>query len=98
MTTGPAQLRETFLGRQPILDRDQALFGYELLFRATAENRAQIGNASSSEHATADVVCAMFTELGLADILGPARSFINAGAENSWPAISSACCLPPAWC
>ncbi|MDO8346822.1 MAG: EAL domain-containing protein [Rugosibacter sp.] len=81
MTTGPAQLRETFLGRQPILDRDQTLFGYELLFRTSAENRTQIDNASSSERATAEVVCAMFTELGLADVLGPARSFINAGAE-----------------
>lgn len=81
MTTDPAQLRETFLGRQPILDRDQTLFGYELLFRATAENRTQIDDASSSAQATADVICALFAELGLADVLGLARAFINVGAE-----------------
>lgn len=81
MTPGSAQLRETFLGRQPILDRDQALFGYELLFRASAENRTQLDSASSSERATAEVVCALFAELGLADVLGPARGFINAGAD-----------------
>ena len=27
------RVREFYLGRQPILDRNQALFGYELLFR-----------------------------------------------------------------
>ncbi len=36
------QLREVFIGRQPILDKDQGLAGYELLFRATTENSAHI--------------------------------------------------------
>ena len=27
-------LQEVFLGRQPILDREQQLFAYELLFRS----------------------------------------------------------------
>ena len=38
----PDQLREVFIGRQPILDRDQGLAGYELLFRATTENSAHL--------------------------------------------------------
>lgn len=57
------------------------MFGYELLFRASAENRTQLDSGSASERATAEVVCALFTELGLADVLGQARGFINAGAE-----------------
>ena len=65
---------EVFLGRQPILDRQQALLGYELLFRSSAENRADV---SSPRDATADVVCKAFAELGLADALGDHQGFVN---------------------
>ena len=69
---------ETFLGRQPILDRQQALFGYELLFRSSHENHADVTNPSG---ATADVVCKAFSELGLADALGTNRAFINVDCD-----------------
>lgn len=65
---------EVFLGRQPILDRQQALLGYELLFRSSTENRADV---SSPREATADVVCKAFAELGLADALGDHLGFVN---------------------
>ncbi|HTH40173.1 MAG TPA: EAL domain-containing protein [Rhodocyclaceae bacterium] len=65
---------EVFLGRQPILDRQQALLGYELLFRSSQENWADV---SSPREATADVVCKAFAELGLADALGHHRGFVN---------------------
>ena len=42
------ELREVFIGRQPILDRSQALIGYELLFRATTENLAHPANAAAA--------------------------------------------------
>lgn len=74
------QLREVFIGRQPILDKDQGLAGYELLFRATAENSAVVNGATAATTATADVVCKAFAELGLATALGQARAFINVGA------------------
>ena len=74
------QLREVFIGRQPILDKDQGLAGYELLFRATAENTAVVKDASAATTATADVVCKAFAELGLANAFGQARAFINVGA------------------
>lgn len=67
-------LPETFLGRQPILDRQQATIGYELLFRATARNEAEIISATA---ATADVVCKAFAEIGLANALGDQRAFVN---------------------
>ena len=75
------QLREVFIGRQPILDRDQGLAGYELLFRATTENAAHLNSPAAAAMATADVVCKAFAELGLADVLGDARAFINVGAS-----------------
>ena len=74
------QLREVFIGRQPILDRDEGLAGYELLFRATAENSARVDSVTAATTATADVVCKAFAELGLANVLGQARAFINVDA------------------
>ena len=71
------QLREVFIGRQPILDKDQGLAGYELLFRATAENSAHVDSVTAATAATADVVCKAFAELGLANVFGQARAFIN---------------------
>lgn len=67
-----------FLGRQPILDKDQALLGYELLFRNDEHN---VANVSSPRQATADVVCKAFAELGMANALGTRRGFINIGRD-----------------
>lgn len=75
------QLREVFIGRQPILDKDQGLAGYELLFRATAENSARVDSARAATVATADVVCKAFAELGLANVFGQVRAFINVDAS-----------------
>jgi len=69
-----SQNPDVFLGRQPILDRQQALLGYELLFRTSHENWADV---SSPRNATADVVCKAFAELGLADALGNHLGFVN---------------------
>ena len=42
ITPKPLRVREFYLGRQPILDRNQALFGYELLFRNAPVGPANI--------------------------------------------------------
>jgi EAL and modified HD-GYP domain-containing signal transduction protein len=68
------QLAEIFIGRQPILDREQVTIGYELLFRNSHDNEAHLVDQRS---ATADVVCKAFAELGLAAALGTQRAFIN---------------------
>jgi len=68
---------QTFLGRQPILDRDQQLLAYELLFRngpLGSGNRADILNPT---HATATVVANVFAEFSVNDALGPYQGFIN---------------------
>ena len=69
--------QEVFLGRQPILDRDQQLFAYELLFRS---GNAESGNFASfidGNQATATVIANAFTEFSMADALGPYQGFIK---------------------
>lgn len=73
----PAPSADLFLGRQPILDQNRQMVGYELLFRTGPENRAQVACRSQ---ATADVVCAAFAELGIADALGTRWGLINVDA------------------
>ena len=63
-----------FLGRQPILDCSQQLLAYELLFRDSRDNAA---NVADQVHATATVVTHAFSQLAVANALGPYRGFIN---------------------
>jgi EAL and modified HD-GYP domain-containing signal transduction protein len=72
---------DVFLGRQPILGRDQELLAYELLFRnglILTGNRADVLDATQ---ATATVVANAFTEFSVSDALGPYRGFINVDHE-----------------
>ena len=73
----PLQLRNFYLARQPVLDRNQALFGYELLFRNTATNAAEIDTGIG---ATADVL-AHAAQLGLPRAIGDATCFLNVDTE-----------------
>lgn len=73
----PVRPRDFYLGRQPVIDRQQALFGYELLFRDTLMRPAQIGSGVS---ATAAVI-AHTAQLGLDKVIGDAVGFINVDAE-----------------
>lgn len=66
--------REFFLGRQPILDARGRLHAFELLFRSGAGNEAVVPNAMA---ATARVLHDLFAELGIENVLGPYRGFIN---------------------
>lgn len=65
---------QMFLGRQPILDRNQQLFAYELLFRNGSRNLADV---TCGVRATATVIANAFTELGVEAALGSHRGFIN---------------------
>lgn len=79
LSTPPAEaLDRLFIGRQPILDANDALIGYELLFRDSAENRASTINPGM---ATADVVCKAYTDLGLTGTLQGYKAFIIVDAE-----------------
>jgi c-di-GMP-related signal transduction protein len=68
------QINEYFLGRQPILDRSQAIVAYELLFRS---GNVSAANVTDDLRATASVITHAFGELGLNTVLGENRGFIN---------------------
>jgi EAL and modified HD-GYP domain-containing signal transduction protein len=70
------RVRDFYLGRQPILDRNQALHGYELLFRNAPLGPAQIDSELS---ATAAVI-AHAAQLGMDRVIGDARGFLNVDA------------------
>lgn len=63
-----------FLGRQPILDADQNMVAFELLFRSGEANSAQI---SDDFTATATVINHAFNEFGIEAALGPYQGYIN---------------------
>jgi EAL and modified HD-GYP domain-containing signal transduction protein len=86
----PLRVRDFYLGRQPVLDRNQALFGYELLFRSTPLGQANIGagtpaagapdRPSPGLNATAAVI-AHAAQLGLARAIGDAHCFLNVDTD-----------------
>jgi len=70
-------LQEVFLGRQPILDRNQQLFAYELLFRSDSAEHGNFASFVDGNQATATVITNAFTEFSMSDALGPYQGFIK---------------------
>ena len=70
-------LQDVFLGRQPILDRHQQLFAYELLFRSCSAEKGNFASFIDGNQATATVIINAFTEFSIADALGPYQGFIK---------------------
>lgn len=70
-----AELVDVFVGRQPIFTKDMELFAYELLFRSNQkDNKAIIlGGDSASAH----VMLNAFGDIGLSEIVGNKKAFIN---------------------
>ena len=75
---GGMSAQEIFIGRQPILDRYQRLYAYELLFRRGTQNSAEVTDDLA---ATATVLSHVFSELGLEAALGPYLGFVNLDAR-----------------
>lgn len=67
-----------FVGRQPILDRKNGLYAYELLFRS---GHVEDAIFNSDVNATARVITTVFNELGLEQSLGDAFGFVNVSEE-----------------
>lgn len=65
---------DVFVGRQPIFDRALDVVAYELLFRSSDTNWADI---TDGEYATSQVVHDAFMEIGLESLVGSKRAFIN---------------------
>ncbi|WP_018411077.1 EAL and HDOD domain-containing protein [Methyloversatilis thermotolerans] len=66
--------QDIYVGRQPILDRSNSTYAYELLFRSGQVNVASI---DCELNATARVITGVFNELGLDKALGESFGFIN---------------------
>lgn len=65
---------DIYLARQPIFDAYRQVHGYELLYRASAENRF---TATEGDHATSAVIARTFLSLGLDNVTGGKLAFIN---------------------
>lgn len=68
-----------FLGRQPILDRNQNLVAFELLFRQ--EETEESVRITDDLSASANVIINAYCQLGIQNVLGKQRGFINADPE-----------------
>lgn len=89
--TGPAATAEPemYIGRQPIVDKQQSLVAFELLFHA-GDGASHIANSAM---ATAAVIVNAFTEFSVQDTLGPHRGFVKVDRELLMSEALSA--LPP---
>jgi EAL and modified HD-GYP domain-containing signal transduction protein len=70
-------MQEIFIARQPIVDRNEGLVAFELLFRSS--NKTDAGVVDDT-NATAQVVVNAFGEMGIAQVLGSNKGFINVDA------------------
>ncbi len=68
------QSEKFFLGRQPILDRNQEIIGYELLFRSANIDHAVFDSYS---HACSNVITHALSSFGMHEVLGNKFGFIN---------------------
>jgi len=65
---------DVFLARQPILDRYNKLFGYELLFRDSEKN---FYNSEDGDKSTIAVIKNSFVNIGIEKVTGGKKAFIN---------------------
>jgi c-di-GMP-related signal transduction protein len=74
VTTKREATQLVHIGRQPIYDANGTLFGYELLFRGSAE---EVEASRRTAYATSQVIVNAFTEFGLEQLVGGRKCFIN---------------------
>ncbi|MHB1186156.1 hypothetical protein [Thiobacillus sp.] len=70
--------QDIFLGRQPILDRDQRIVAYELLFRSGNTTGVTV---TDDMQATASVIHHAFSEMGVQTVLDTQLGYINVSAD-----------------
>ncbi len=70
--------KKVFLGRQPILDRDQSIVGYELLFRSADTLHANIHDFTNVD---SFVISNVLSTFGIHEVLGKHKGFINVAGD-----------------
>ena len=74
ITSQPLEGSKFVIGRQPIMDLNQDIFGYELLFRDSTENYI---NVMDGDLATLTVFLNTISEAGLNAMVGSRKAFVN---------------------
>jgi EAL and modified HD-GYP domain-containing signal transduction protein len=72
-------MADFLIGRQQILDQKLNIFGYELLFRG---KDFDLTNSSHATQATNQIITDSILELGLNNLVGSHKAFINFTAQN----------------
>jgi EAL and modified HD-GYP domain-containing signal transduction protein len=72
-------MADFIIGRQQILDQKLNIYGYELLFRGTDFNLNDKGEATQ---ATNQIITDSILELGLNNLVGSNKAFINFTSQN----------------
>ena len=70
---------DIFIGRQPILNSEQKIFAYELLFRGSAGSG--MAGVTDGVQATSRLLTNTFNNFGIERVLGNKRAFINVSTE-----------------
>ena len=68
-------LLDVFVGRQPIFNKDLGVYAYELLFRSGDQSNHVV--ILGGDSATAQVVLNAFMEIGLTNLVGEHKAFLN---------------------
>ena len=66
-----------YIARQPILDKDNNLFAYELLYRDSNKS----SNIKNDRHATVTVLSNVLNKFGVKNLLGKHKAFIKADTK-----------------
>ena len=67
-------MENLYLARQPIYHRNQTVIGYELLYRSSSVNSA---NVNDDNQATLETLLNSFMHIGLENIVGSSLAFLN---------------------
>lgn len=68
-------MNDLFMARQPILDKNRHVFGYELLFRTGFENFCR--STTDSDVASSSVISNAFMQMGMKTVRGHQKMFLN---------------------
>lgn len=72
-------MADFIIGRQQIFDRKLAIYAYELLFRG---NNFDLNDKNEATQATNQIITDSILELGLNNLVGPHKAFINFTTQN----------------
>ncbi|MCP3866693.1 MAG: HDOD domain-containing protein [Gammaproteobacteria bacterium] len=83
-------MADCFIGRQPIINQNNEVYAYELLYRGNLDNK--IGDVDR-DIATAQVIMNAFVEIGLENIVGSHLAFVN--MTEQFLVTPDLMCFPP---